>query len=144
MLPAADDPVPARIFYDSKFYPFFEDAIGAMDGTHIKCNPEEEDHAACRNRKGTLTQNCLVACSFDLRFQYVLTGWEGSAADASIYNKARFTTLPVPEGKYYLGDAGFPSCDTVLVPYRNVRYHLAEWGRANQRYVYCCVFSCEA
>ena len=41
----------------------------------------------------------------------------------------------IPPGKYNLADAGFPSCNELLIPYRNVRYHLAEWGRANARYV---------
>jgi hypothetical protein len=35
----------------------------------------------------------------------------------------------------YLADAGFPLCDGLLVPYRGVRYHLKEWGRASERYV---------
>ena len=39
----------------------------------------------------------------------------------------------VPEGRYYLADAGFPSCKELLIPYKAVRYHLAEWGRANVR-----------
>jgi hypothetical protein len=30
-------------------------------------------------------------------------------------------------------DAGYPLRDNLLVPYRGVRYHLAEWGRANVR-----------
>jgi hypothetical protein len=38
---------------------------------------------AFRGRKG-LTQNVLAAVSFDLRFTYVLAGWEGSAHDALI------------------------------------------------------------
>jgi hypothetical protein len=37
----------------------------------------------------------------------------------------------VPEGWYHLADAGFPSCKELLIPYKAVRYHLAEWGRAN-------------
>jgi len=28
----------------------------------------------------------------------------------------------------YLADADFPHCDQLLIPYRGVRYHLAEWG----------------
>jgi hypothetical protein len=39
----------------------------------------------------------------------------------------------VPAGKYYLADAGYPLCDKLLVPYRGVRYHLAEWSRADTR-----------
>ena len=37
--------------------------------------------SAFRGRK-RLTQNVLAAVSFDLRFTYVLAGWEGSAHDA--------------------------------------------------------------
>ena len=71
-----------------------------------------------------------------MRFLYFLSGWEGSTADANMYSHSRLIDLHIPEGKYYLADAGFALCDTLLVPYRGVRYHLAEWGRANIR----CVF----
>ena len=69
-----------------------------------------------------------------MHFTYVLSGWEGSMADASIYNDARLNNLAIPDGKYYLADAGFPCCPQLLVPYRGQRYHLAEWGRAQTRY----------
>ncbi|KIL55985.1 hypothetical protein M378DRAFT_53883, partial [Amanita muscaria Koide BX008] len=61
---------------------------------------------------------------------YVLSGWEGSAADATVYNDARSTGFPIPADKFYLADAGYATCDELLVPYRGVRYHLAEWRRA--------------
>jgi len=77
-----------------------------------------------------LTQNCLAACTFDLRFTYFLSGWEGSTADSTLFSVARRTDFYIPKGRYYLADAGFASSDALLVPYRNVRYHLAEWGRA--------------
>jgi hypothetical protein len=73
-------------------------------------------------------QNRLACCSFDLRFQYVLRGWDGSVADATVYENARQTDLTVLAGKYSLADAGFGACDALLVPYQKVRYHLAEWG----------------
>ncbi|KZP25609.1 hypothetical protein FIBSPDRAFT_782881, partial [Athelia psychrophila] len=41
--------------------------------------------------------------------------------------------LLIPAGRYYLADAGFPSCEQLMIPFRNVRYHLAEWGRAAAR-----------
>ena len=65
-----------------------------------------------------------------MQFTYVLSGWEGSMADASIYHDARLSDLAIPDNKYYLADAGFPNCRQLLVPYRGQRYHLAEWGRA--------------
>lgn len=132
-LPCGTDPIPPEIRDNPKRYPFFCDAIGAIDGTHIACSPSEKERAAARNRKGLLTQNCLMACSFDLRFTYVLSGWEGSAADALIFHNARQTDFPVPNAKYYLADAGFPLCPELLVPFRGVRYHLAEWGHARIR-----------
>ena len=52
-----------------------------------------------------------------------------------MYHDARLTDLTIPLGKYFLADAGFPICEGLLIPYRGVRYHLQEWGRANLRYV---------
>jgi hypothetical protein len=68
-----------------------------------------------------------------MKFLYVLSGWEGSAADATVYDNACKVDFPNPEGKMYLADAGYASCDELLVPYRGVRYHLAEWQRAELR-----------
>lgn len=128
------DPIPSEILHNPKFFPFFKDCLGALDGSHIHCAPPANERLAYRNRKGFLSQNCLFACSFDFKFIYVHTGWEGSATDARIYEDARSTDLNIPEGRYYLGDAGYPSSNQLLIPYRSVRYHLAEWGRASVRY----------
>ena len=86
-----------------------------------------------QNHKGFLSQNCLFACNFLLLFIYALTGWEGSATDARIWEDAVEHDLIIPVGKYFLTNAGFPLCDQLLIPYRGVHYHLAEWGRANIR-----------
>lgn len=134
-LPAQGDPTPAYIQERTKFFPYFRNAIGAMDGTHINCCPSAADRQASRNRKGGVSQNCLACVSFCMRFLYVLSGWEGSTADAAMYGHSRLVDLFIPPGKVYLADAGFGICDSLLVPYRGVRYHLAEWGRANLRYV---------
>lgn len=136
-LPTVDDAVPSQILSNPKFFPFFEGAIGAMDGTHINFCPTADARHLARDRKGGVSQNTLACCSFDMRFQYILSGMDGCTADASMYNDARLTDLKIPEGKYYLADAGFGICDSLLVPYRGVRYHLAEWGRASVRYVLC-------
>ncbi|KAF8152621.1 hypothetical protein B0H34DRAFT_644259, partial [Crassisporium funariophilum] len=50
-LPGVNDPTPEYICLSSRFYPFFCNAIGATDGTHINCNPSAEDWHAARNRK---------------------------------------------------------------------------------------------
>ena len=69
-----------------------------------------------------------------MKFTYALTGWEGSASDAQIWGSAVATDLIIPPGTYLLADAGFLSCQELLVPYCGVRYHLAEWGWASLRY----------
>jgi DDE superfamily endonuclease len=131
-LPTAHDPVPPQIRNNPKFWPFFKNCLGALDGTHIRCSPPAHERSTYRNRKGFVSQNCLIACSFDLTFIYSLTGWEGSATDARVYGAAQ--DLHIPEGKYYLADAGYPLSTKLLVPYRGIRYHLAEWGCASIRY----------
>ena len=37
----------------------------------------------------------------------------------------------IPDGKYYLADAGYTSSATVLVPYLGIRYHLKEFAQVN-------------
>ena len=53
-----------------------------------------------RGRKDGITQNVLVAISFDLKFTYVLVGWEGSAYDSRVLNDvfARPGGFLIPEG----------------------------------------------
>ncbi|KAJ7101207.1 hypothetical protein C8R44DRAFT_577535, partial [Mycena epipterygia] len=50
-LPSADDPTPDSILHNPKLFPFFRDAIGSMDGTHINSAPSAADRHASRNRK---------------------------------------------------------------------------------------------
>ena len=74
-----------------------------------------------------------MACSFNMCFTYVLSGWDGSAADAHLYNDARFNDLRIPPNKFYLADAGFALTPELLIPYRAVRYHLDEWRRGGRK-----------
>ena len=118
-----------------KFWPYFRNAIGAIDGSHIPIAPPAHLRGKYRNRKGFLSQNALFICGFDLKFTYALTGWEGSATDACVFDDALSNGLRIPPDKYLLADSGYPLRKQLLVPYRSVRYHLAEWGQANVRYV---------
>jgi hypothetical protein len=56
--------------------------------------------AKYRDRKGNLSQNVMGVCSFDYKFQYILAGWEGSAADSRVLASAlsRADPLVVPPG----------------------------------------------
>ena len=63
-----------------------------------------------------------------------MTGWEGSANDACVWADTCSKKFVIPDGKYYLADAGYPSCKELLTPYQNAHYHLAKWGHAGVRY----------
>lgn len=135
-LPSEDEPIPERIYHDPRYHPFFQHALGAADGSHIITAPPSEDRGSSRNRKGGVSQNIFATCTLDtLLFTYVLSGIEGSATDSTVFQRAREADFRVPVGRYYLADAGYGFNDVLLVPYRGVRYHLAEWGRAGLKYV---------
>jgi hypothetical protein len=80
--------LPEPIWNNDDYYPYFRDCIGAIDGTHIPAFIPEDIRAPFRNRKGTVSQNVLAACSLDFKFVYVLSGWEGSASDSMVYQDA--------------------------------------------------------
>ncbi|KAI4304490.1 hypothetical protein MLD38_039990 [Melastoma candidum] len=58
-------------------------------------------------------------------------GLEGSAADARVLQSAltREEPLKIPEGKFYLVDAGFGLTSKLLTPYGRTRYHLKEYSQ---------------
>ena len=119
----------------NKFFPFFKDALSTIDGTHINCSPTTTERQVAHDQKGTVTQNCLAICEFDMKFIHVFSSWDGTVSDSTMFHDVCFTDLPMLPGKYYLADARFPICKTLLIPYCGVHYHLAEWGRARLQYV---------
>ncbi|RWR83784.1 putative nuclease HARBI1 [Cinnamomum micranthum f. kanehirae] len=125
---------PPEIANNQLFYPSVKDCVGAIDGTHIPAWVRLEDQVRFRNRKGGLSQNVMAVVSFDMCFQYICAGWEGSASDSKIlqhvvWRRAQ-NRLRVPTGKYFLVDAGYANTRGLLAPFRGVRYHLKEWSTA--------------
>jgi hypothetical protein len=115
-LPSANAPMPPYILNNPKFYPFFKNALGAIDGTHINCMATAEMCQAAHDHKGGVTHNCLAICGFDMIFYYIFNGWDGSTADSTMFYDACMTDLHIPASKYYLADVWFPICDALLVP----------------------------
>ena len=95
-------------------------------------------------------------CDRNMKFVYVLPGWEGSSSDSRVLRDAMTRRDPfvIPHGiqlfiyilcvisigftfevliyflfvgKYYLVDAGYTNGPGFLAPYRSTRYHLNEW-----------------
>jgi hypothetical protein len=81
--------------------------------------------AAFRGRKSFPTQNVMAAVDFDLKFTYLLAGWEGTAHDAVVLADAleRPNGLRVPEGNIFVlefyahnsTDSSEPNFDYILV-----------------------------
>src|SRR5882724_2252254 len=116
-LPTQSTPLAPYIANNPKLLPFFKGALGALDGTHISAHPPSSDQSCYHNRKGGVSQNVLAATTFDMHFCYILNGWEGSASDGGVFHDAHVHDLEIPDGKYYLADAGYPICDALLVPF---------------------------
>ncbi|CAL5405637.1 unnamed protein product [Camellia sinensis] len=92
---------PPEIRNNPKYWPYFKDCVGAIDGTHFRVRVPNKDAQRYRGRKCYPTQNALAACSFDLKFTYILPGWEGSASDSRILDNAltrEMDKLIVPQG----------------------------------------------
>ncbi|XP_059639297.1 protein ALP1-like [Cornus florida] len=69
-----------------------------------------------------------------MQFIYILPGWEGSTADSRVLREAmdKRNGFKVPQGYYYLVDAGYTNCQGFLAPYRGQRYHLNDWRDGHQ------------
>ena len=77
-----------------------QDCVRAINGTHVHASmPPEIQGRFCGCKDGT-TQNVLATISFDLKFTYVLAGWEGSAHDSCVLNDAfaRLGGFSIPDG----------------------------------------------
>jgi len=117
-----------------RFFPYFNGCIGAIDGTHVPCVVPKSLFMQNLSRKGITMQNVMVACDFDMRFTFVLSGWPGSVHDMRPFNDALTTYANVfphpPAGKFYLVDSGYRNQIGYLAPYKGTKYHLQEYRNA--------------
>ena len=76
--------------------------MGSINGTHVCARVSAKIAAAFRGRKHYTSQNVLAIVDFDLKFTYVLAGWEGSAHDALVLADVikRDDGLRVPQGNF--------------------------------------------
>ncbi|KAI7939602.1 hypothetical protein MJO29_014338 [Puccinia striiformis f. sp. tritici] len=125
------DGVPERL-QDPKYRPFNK-CLGALDGVFIPVTLPSNEQAPYRNRKQFIAQNVLAVVNFDFQFVYLLAGWEGSAHDGTVLADALTKEFSIPEGRFYLADAGYGLQKGILTPYRATQYHLKEQAAAGLR-----------
>ncbi|XP_057746403.1 uncharacterized protein LOC130965658 [Arachis stenosperma] len=138
---------PKYIMDNDRYWPYFKDCIGAIDGTHIAIHVHQDEQVRFIGRKGNTTTNVMAVCDFNMCFTFIWAGWEGFAHDTRIFMEALRTkklNFPhPPEGKYYLVDAGYPTFKGFLGPYRHTRYHIPQFRLApnfrsnNEKFNYC-------
>ncbi|CAI9269987.1 unnamed protein product [Lactuca saligna] len=130
-----NEAIPEHILNNPRYYPYFKDCIGAIDGTHMKASVPQHEQIKFIGRKNFVTQNIMAACDFNMCFTFALAGWEGTAHDTRIINEARRrreVKFPLPsDGKYYLVDAGYPNTKGYIAPHNgsNIRYHIPDFRR---------------
>ena len=95
----------------------------------------QDDQIPYRGKEKKPTMNVMCACSFDMKFTFVMAGWEGSANDSRIFwetiTNVEETKFPMPPTrKYYLVDSGYTNMPGFLSPYRGERYHLRDYRGA--------------
>jgi len=139
------DIVYTKIRNNPKFFPFFCNYLGAIDGSLIPVKVAPMDASSHRTRKGFTAQNIFIVCSFDCTIQCSLAGWKGSAHDNTVLADAIAKEFRVPTGKYYLADPGYAITPQFLTPYCGVRYHLRQQVISNQAsvliiYPYTCLY----
>ncbi|KAK6160636.1 hypothetical protein DH2020_004017 [Rehmannia glutinosa] len=126
--------VPDFVQNNAQLFPYFKaNRVGAIDGTIIPAWVPSRKHGTYRSRKGTLAQNVMAACDFNLNFTFVLAGWKGSANDSRKlpHIVSANQTLVTTPGKYYVVDSGYANFPGFLSPYHGERYHLPEWVGSN-------------
>jgi hypothetical protein len=66
----------------------------------VRASVAKDIERAFRGRKSYATQNVMAAVDFDLRFTYILAGWEGTTHDTLVIRDAleRVNGLRVLEG----------------------------------------------
>jgi len=114
--PTQNTPLDPYIAENPKFYPFFKGALEALDGTHIcaghqfQTGPTIATAKVRSHRMSLLPQHSI--CSF------ATSSVAGrGACDGGVFHDARVHDFEIPEGKFYLADAGYPLCDVLFVPF---------------------------
>ncbi|KAG2313849.1 hypothetical protein Bca52824_016971 [Brassica carinata] len=117
---------------DGRYFPYFKDCIGALDGTHVPVRPPSNNAETYRGRKMEPTMNVLAICNFSMKFIYAYVGVPGRAHDTKVLTYCAknepFFPHP-PNGKYYLVDSGYPTRTGYLGPHRRIQYHLDQFHR---------------
>ncbi|KAI4325768.1 hypothetical protein MLD38_031136 [Melastoma candidum] len=63
---------------------FFENCLGALDGTFIRIRVPASNKPRYRTRKGEIATNVLGVCTPNVQLSFVFPSWEGLAANGRV------------------------------------------------------------
>ncbi|XP_052301056.1 uncharacterized protein LOC102614193 isoform X3 [Citrus sinensis] len=98
---------PPEILCSHRFYPYFKDCIGVIDGMHIPAHVPAKEQSQFRNKKDSRVLRAVLDDP-DQNFPHI------------------------PEGNYYLVDMDYTNTEGFIAPYVGIRYHLHEYRGANK------------
>lgn len=128
---------PATELPEDHKWRWFPDGLGALHGTHVDVRVPLRKQGRYRNRKKAITTNVLGVCDRNMKFVYVLAGWEGSTSDGRVLRDAmdRDDSFKVPNGEtLFLAAAAeeavvfcSPSANAKKEAWRGPRHHQIYW-----------------
>ncbi|KAG8363521.1 hypothetical protein BUALT_Bualt19G0031100 [Buddleja alternifolia] len=83
-----EKPTPIEDDTTNERWKWFKVCLGALDGTYISLRVAQKDKNPYINRKGGVSVNILAVCDINMNYVYILSGWEGSAADSRVLKDA--------------------------------------------------------
>ena len=103
------------------YQPLFDGAIGAIDGTHVQVNENQDTKQYYINRKNWPSVSIMAVCDANLRFMYIAHNAPGRVHDARVFNMSKLPDIlnnPLLTAPYYylLGDAAYGNRARVLAP----------------------------
>ena len=103
------------------YQPLFDGAIGAVDGTHVKVNENQDTKQYFVNRKGWPSVSIMAVCGMTLRFTHLTFGASGRVHDARVFNMSDLPDIlnnPLITLPYYyiLGDGAYGNRTMVMAP----------------------------
>ncbi|KAL8484885.1 hypothetical protein ACS0TY_027252 [Phlomoides rotata] len=109
-------PKPIDENYTNGRWRHFKGCLWALDGTYINVTVPVEDRARYRNRNGDISVNVLAVCDINMNYVYVLTGWEGSAADSRVLRNAitRSNGFRIPQARRLRTSLSSAASDTTF------------------------------
>ncbi|XP_039782143.1 putative nuclease HARBI1 isoform X1 [Panicum virgatum] len=119
----------------AEYAPWFDGCIGAIDGTHIPVEVNQEARVDFINRDGEVSINVCAIVDMHGRFTYVGAGKAGACHDMAVLQDCQADQrFPhPPPGRYYLADSGYMEQQGYMTPFRDTRYHRSHFRGVDVR-----------